>query len=779
MTFEKWFATIHPEIPVISALAVLRLTEEKGTVPFIARYRKEQTGNLDEVAIQRVLDAKDRWDEIVKRQEFIAAEIDRQGKLTDELKNTILTTFNLDALEDIYLPYKQKRKTKAALAKEAGLEPFAELIWNSGHGLAQLEPGQTLETAALSYLNPEKGITDTASAVQGAQDIITERLAETAELRQYVRRLVFERGFLRVAKAEKAQPHSKFDRYFDYNESVQSLLRPENSHRYLAMRRGWLEEELTLSIGAAPEDTSYDEMLLGRFAHDACTVQESPFAEVLQKAARLALRGYVLGSIDTEVHRSLKDAADEAAIRVFSENLGKLLLAAPFGPKAVLGVDPGLRTGCKLAVVDDSGKYIASTVIYLQSKSDQEQAKKVIFETVKNANLRAIAVGNGTAGRETEGFIRETLKERQIEIPVVMVNESGASIYSASEVAREEFPDLDLTVRGAISIARRLQDPLAELVKVDPKSIGVGQYQHDVSQTQLKKNLDLVVDLCVNAVGVNINTASYHLLSRVSGIGPALAKRVVEQRNSKGLFQSRAELLSIPRFSQKTFEQAAGFLRIPDAPNPLDNTAVHPERYPALERLARQLNKDIGELVGPGVELVKGSSELRNEVGELTFNDIVNELSKPGRDPRERFVAVAFREDVHELKDLTPGMKCPGIVTNVTNFGAFVDIGVHQDGLVHISQLSDRFIKDPREVVNPGDRVTVRILDVNLEKRQIALSMKTETADRGLSGGPRRDASDNPRKAPSQNQGGKGGAKPKPAQGGFNNPFAKLNDWKK
>jgi uncharacterized protein len=317
------------------------------------------------------------------------------------------------------------------------------------------------------------------------------------------------------------------------------------------------------------------------------------------------------------------------------------------------------------------------------------------------------------------------------------------------------------------------------LVKVDPKSIGVGQYQHDVSQTQLKKNLDLVVDLCVNAVGVNINTASYHLLSRVSGIGSALAKRVVEHRNSKGLFHSRAELLSIPRFSQKTFEQAAGFLRIPDAPNPLDNTAVHPERYPALERLARQLNKDIGELVGPGVELVKGSSDLRNEVGELTFNDIVNELSKPGRDPRERFVAVAFREDVHELKDLAPGMKCPGIVTNVTNFGAFVDIGVHQDGLVHISQLSDRFIKDPREVVNPGDRVTVRVLEVNLEKKQIALSMKTEGADRGLGGGQKRAATDNPRNATSKNDGGKGGANPKQAQGGFNNPFAKLNDWKK
>jgi uncharacterized protein len=440
----------------------------------------------------------------------------------------------------------------------------------------------------------------------------------------------------------------------------------------------------------------------------------------------MALKVYVLPSIENEVHRALKDIADEAAIKVFAENVRKLLLAAPFGAKAVLGVDPGIRTGCKLAVVDDSGKYVASDVIHLQSPGEQERAKRLLAELVANASIRAIAVGNGTAGRETETFVRDSLKEAGLNVPVVMVNESGASIYSASEVAREEFPDLDLTVRGAISIARRLQDPLAELVKTDPKSIGVGQYQHDVNQPALKKSLDLVVDVCVNSVGVNLNTASSHLLARVSGIGPAMAKKIVEHRGTKGLFESRQQLLEIPRFSAKVFEQAAGFLRIPNSQHPLDNTGVHPERYSSLEQLAARLGKGVGELTGSGVELVKQAEDLKSEVGDFTFADIIAELAKPGRDPREEFSAFAFREDIHQVSDLQPGMTCPGIVTNVTNFGAFVDIGVHQDGLVHISQLSNKFVKDPREIVNPGDRVTVRVLEVNLEKQQIALTMKSD-----------------------------------------------------
>jgi uncharacterized protein len=772
VNFETWFQSIHPEISTKSAAVILGLVAEGATVPFIARYRKEQTGNQDEVAIQKIIDADERWNEIIKRQTFIVEEIERQQKMTPELKEKILSTFNLEQLEDLYLPYKQKRKTKATIAKEAGLEPLADWIWDCGHGVVVPEQGQTLEAFAAAFLNEEKGINDATTAIQGAQDILTERLSETAELREKVRRLTFERGAVSTKKAEKAKPNSKFERYFDYDEPIQSLLQPQSSHRYLAMRRGWTEEELTLTLGAAPDDPEFDEILLKAFENAACTTPHSPGAEVLMKAAKSALRGYVAPSIENEVHRALKEIADEAAIKVFAENIRKLLLAAPFGSKAVLGVDPGIRTGCKLAIVDDSGKFIASNVIYLQSKSDQEQAKKLLAEIVQTNLIRAIAVGNGTAGRETESFIKDVLKELNLPVPVVMVNESGASIYSASEVAREEFPDLDVTVRGAISIARRLQDPLAELVKTDPKSIGVGQYQHDVNQPALKKSLDLVVDSCVNSVGVNLNTASYHLLARVSGIGPALAKKIVEHRANKGLFRSREQLLEVPRFSKKTFEQAAGFLRIPDGNYPLDNTGVHPERYSVLENLAKQLGRSVADLLGPGVEQVKQAQSLREEVGAFTFDDIIKELEKPGRDPREDFAAFEYRDDVHSIADLTPGMICPGIVTNVTNFGAFVDIGVHQDGLVHISQLSNRFVKDPRDVVNPGDRVKVRVIEVNLEKNQIALSLKPEAEVKGEK--PQEAQGDRRQKRP-KDRGNQSKQEPRePVKKAFNNPFAAL-----
>lgn len=772
MNIQTWFAQELPGISAQQADAVLRLHAEGATLPFIARYRKEQTGNLDEVAIQKVIDASEKWENIIKRQAFIVAEIEKQEKLTPELKEKILSTFVLETLEDIYLPYKQKRKTKATIAKEAGLEPLAQWIWDLGHGL--LKTDQTLENFAVSFINEEKKIKDVAAALQGAQDILVEKLSETQELRQFVRQNTFESGAVRSSKGAKAKPNSKFENYFTFHESISKLLESQNSHRYLAMRRGWMEEELSLSIGGKPDpqggDSGFEEKLLKAFENAACTNPKAAGAEILLKAARLALKAYVQPSIESEVHKNLKEVADEAAIKVFAENVRKLLLASPYGPKSVLGIDPGIRTGCKLAVVDDSGKYIGNTVMHLQSDSEQKAAKKGLEQLVKQANIRAIAVGNGTAGRETESFVRNALKEAGLsQIPVVMVNESGASVYSASEVAREEFPDLDVTVRGAISIARRLQDPLAELVKIDPKSIGVGQYQHDVAEHALKKSLDLVVDTCVNQVGVNLNTSSVHLLSHVSGIGPGLAKSIVEYRNKKGLFKSREELLEVPRFSKKTFEQAAGFIRVPESENPLDNTGVHPERYPLLEALAQRLGKSVKELMGSGMGEIKKDAQFKKDLDTFTYEDILKELEKPGRDPRDPFVSFQYRDDIMEVKDLKQDMICPGIVTNVTNFGAFVDIGVHQDGLVHISQLSDKFVKDPREVVSPGDKVQVRVMEINLEKNQIALSMKSEKSP----------SMNRPSQGPRpENRNQRPQSAPPPKSGSFNNPFGSLANLK-
>jgi protein Tex len=723
LSFEDWFPRRHATIPVASAKAVLALSEGGATLPFIARYRKEQTGNLDEVAIQSVLDAKETWDAIQHRKNFVCDEIEKQGKLTSELKEKILATYDLERLEDLYLPYKQKRKTKAMLAREAGLEALAEWMWRVSH--ADATDTVALAEKAAAFLAPERKIVTAQQAIDGARDIIVERLSEDADLREHVRRALYDRGFVCTEKGEKAKPNSKYERYFSHHERVSALRRPEASHRYLAMRRGFMEEELVLSLGGAPGDTTFDAGLLAAFERAACSRPSSPAADVMKRAARLALGAHVQPSLENEVKQALREVADAAAIQVFAENLRKLLLGSPYGARSVLGVDPGIRTGCKLAVVSESGAYLGSHVIHLGSDRERAAAKELLRLAVESAAVSAVAVGNGTAGRETEAFIRGALGELGLSrVPVVMVSESGASVYSASEVAREEFPDLDLTIRGAISIARRLQDPLAELVKVDPKSIGVGQYQHDVTPGLLKKSLQTVVQSCVNSVGVNANTASSYLLAEVAGIGASLARRVVEHREEKGVFRQKRDLLSVSRFSEKVFEQAAGFLRIPGAAHPLDNTGIHPERYPLLERLALRLGKSVSDLVGPGATLVKRDAQFRAEVGQFTFDDIVKELERPGRDPREAFVVWTFREDIHELKDLTPGMTCPGIVTNVTNFGAFVDIGVHQDGLVHISQLADRFVKDPREVVSPGDRVTVRVVDVNLAKNQIGLTMR-------------------------------------------------------
>lgn len=806
-SFQTYLATVHPEIPLRSAQAVLELAAEGGTVPFIARYRKEKTGGLDEVQIRQVIESHETLTEINKRRAFILKEIESQGNLTDEIKARIAKSMDLGDLEEIYRPFKKKKKTKATIAREAGLEPLADWIWQLGHG--EIQDDTTLEVKAKGFLNPAAGFVTYDHVLKGAQDIIVDKTFNNPDLREVVRKNFFEQGKVVSKKAKGYKAHSKYEMYQEFSEPVKSLQEPKASHRYLAMRRGWNEEELTVTIEGD------EEFLLKSFENFVCKNPTSQAAEFLKNCAKIALTVHVYPSISNEVHRILKEKADEHAISVFAENVRRVLLGSPFGPKCVLGVDPGLRTGCKLALIDKQGNFISHTVLQILGDGAEERAKQLFSEVLKQISIEAIAVGNGTGGREADAFIRKVLKDLGHSIPVVLISESGASVYSASDVAREEFPDLDLTVRGAISIARRLQDPLAELVKVDPKSIGVGQYQHDVSQTNLKKTLTQVVESCVNGVGVDLNTASAPLLSYVSGIGPTLAKNIIDFRKQNGLFTDRSELMKVSRFSSKVYEQCAGFLRIMNGKQALDATGIHPERYTAVRDMANELGVNVTQLMGEGAKrLLELRTKWATLVGEFTFDDIINELEKPGRDPRDPFKAFSFRDDIFEVKDLKEGMICPGIVTNVTNFGAFVDIGVHQDGLVHISMLSHKFVDDPRKVVNPGDQVTVKVLGVDLDKNQISLSMlldeapqrvarradeeRKPQAERGAgarerkpgdrpraAGGPRRDG-DRPRPAAAggRNGGpGKPGGKPaggadrggprKPASP-FNNPFAAL-----
>ncbi len=722
--FDTWIGGRCPGLPLPGVRAVIDLAADGATVPFITRYRKERTGGLDEVAVRQVLEAKDLFEKILSRQAIIVESIERHATLTPELRERVLSTFDLDALEDLYHPYRQQKKNRALTAREAGLEPLAEWIWNCGHGTETPQEGQTLELWAFTFRDEEKGVPDAKAAIEGARDILVERLAGTPELRALVRRAYFENGWLRATKTEKAKPHSKFEAYFAFQEKVSSLREPASSHRTLAVRRGQAEDELQVSVGGPPDDAEWEARLVAAFEAAACTVPESPGAEVLRHAGRIAFKNNVRTSIENEVHRVLKEAADAAASHVFAENVRRRLLEAPLGPKAVLGVDPGIRTGCKLAAVDAAGKFVATEVVHLQADEQRPAAGETVLRLVREHAPAAVAVGNGTGGREAEVFVRKALREAGIELPVVLLSEAGASVYSTSDAARAEFPDLDATVRGAISIARRLQDPLAELVKIEPRSIGVGQYQHDVAHAALQRALDAVVEDCVNRVGVDLNTASRHLLAHVAGIGPALAGAIVEHREQHGLFRSRQQLLEVPRFGPKAFEQAAGFLRVPGGEHPLDSTAVHPERYAALEALAARLGKGVAELLGPGAALVREAVGLKEELGAFTWEDVVAELEKPGRDPRETFVPFAFREDLRRLEDLKPGMTCPGVVTNVTNFGVFVDVGVHHDGLVHVSQLGAKFVKDPTTAFKPGDRVQARVLKVDLEKKQISLTLR-------------------------------------------------------
>lgn len=705
-----------------SASAVLELAAEGATVPFIARYRKERTGNLDEVQIREVIDANQDYLEITKRREFLLKEIGSQGNLTEELSRAIESSWDLIELEEIYRPFKKKKKTKATLAREAGLQPLANWLWDVGHGVVKAEV--TMEVEAKKYLNIEKGIVSYELALNGAKDIIVEKIASEPELRRRTLAALLKGGRLASKRAKGYKANSKYQMYAEFSDKISALLETKASHRYLAMKRGWEEEELTLEFQAE------EAVLLAPYVQLATSTPTTPIGLFLVDSAETAFAGYVKPSLHNELHRMLMDRAEMDAIRVFAENVRRVLLAPPFGPKVTLGVDPGLRTGCKIALVDKTGAFVTHTQMQILGDGASEKATKLFASTLQSIRIDAIAVGNGTAGRQTEIFLRKILKDlgKEKEVPVIMVSESGASVYSASDLAREEFPQLDVSVRGAVSIGRRLQDPLSELVKVDPKSIGVGQYQHDVNQGKLKKALEAVVESCVNQVGVDVNTASEQLLAFVSGIGPALAKSIVETRK-QGLFGERDELLKVAKFSNKTYEQAAGFLRLNKGKQFLDSTGIHPERYQAVRDMAQELGKTVPDLVGEGAKLL---IPLREKwvglIGEYTFDDILRELEKPGRDPRDPFQVFSFRDDVFEVKDLKPGMICPGLVSNVTNFGAFVDVGVHQDGLVHISEISHQFVSDPRSVVNPGDRVTVRVLAVDLERNQISLSMKLEAA---------------------------------------------------
>lgn len=723
-TLQSYLTRFAQGISLKSAAAVLELAAEGATVPFIARYRKEKTGNLDEVQIRTVIESNETYQEVVKRKAFLLKEIGEQNNLTPELQKRIETSWDLNELEEIYKPFKKKKKTKATIAREAGLEPLANWIWEMGHGT--LKDAETMEMKAKAFLNPDKKIMTYDEALKGAQDIIVEKIANEASLREIVVKNYNEKGQVGVKAAKGYKPNSKYEMYAkDYQEPIKNLLEERASHRYMAMKRGWEEEELTVDLSAE------DEMLLKTYEKFATSNPDNAIGTYLKESSRLALNVYVLPSVKNEIHAKLKEKSDEHAIKVFSENVRRVLLGSPYGPKCVLGVDPGLRTGCKVALVDKGGNYVSHTVMHILGEGAETKAKTLIGEVTKQIKIEAIAVGNGTAGRETEIFLKKILKElgKDKEIPVIMVNESGASVYSASDVARAEFPDLDLTVKGAISIARRLQDPLAELVKIDPKSIGVGQYQHDVNQTHLKKGLEGVVESCVNNVGVDVNTASASLLAYVSGVGPGLANAITEHRKKNGLFQDRSELMKVPRFTTKVFEQAAGFLRILNGKVFLDSTGIHPERYSAIRDMAQDLNVNLNELVGEGArKLLAARTKWASVIGEYTFDDMVKELEKPGRDPRDPFKVFQFRDDIFEVKDLKEGLICPGLVTNVTNFGAFVDIGVHQDGLVHISELAHKFVEDPRKVVNPGDQVTVKVLKVDHAKNQIALSMKLEAA---------------------------------------------------
>ncbi|HLW08736.1 MAG TPA: Tex family protein [Marinilabiliaceae bacterium] len=685
----------------------LLLFNEGATIPFISRYRKEMTGSLDEVELGIIKERYEKLQEIQKRRESILSTIDEQGQLTPELKKALETTWDANELEDLYLPYKRKRKTRATMAKERGLEPLADAIMY--HNV------RDVEIKAMDFINDE--VPTAEEALQGARDIIAERINEDAKARE-ITRTIFERKAIissRVVKG-KEEEAIKYQDYFDYSEAIQRC----PSHRLLAIRRG--EKEGFLKVSVSPEPEEVLERLSRLFVKGVDGASQQ-----VQMALEDGYKRLLSPSIENETANVIREKAELEAIRVFTANMRQLLLSPPLGQKRVLTIDPGFRTGCKIVCLGSQGELLHNETIYPHApQNETKQAYRKIDTLIESYKIESIAIGNGTASRETESLIRNMHFNREVQ--VFVVSEDGASVYSASKVAREEFPEYDVTVRGAISIGRRLMDPLAELVKIDPKSIGVGQYQHDVDQNKLKESLDQTVESVVNSVGVELNTASHHLLSYVSGLGPQLAKNIVEFRNENGPFTNRKSLMKVPRLGAKAFEQSAGFLRIRDAKNPLDNSAVHPEAYAIVEKMAKDLSCNVSDLIQDKslrdkIDLTKYVSD---KVGMPTLKDIIAELEKPGRDPRKIIKVFEFSPHVRSIEDLRQGMVLPGVVTNITNFGAFVDIGVKQDGLVHISQLADRYISDPNDVVSLHQHVEVKVLDVDIVRKRIQLSMKME-----------------------------------------------------
>jgi uncharacterized protein len=683
----------------------LELLNEDATVPFISRYRKERTGSLDEVQVLQIKELGEKFTELEKRKETVLKTIEEQGNLIPELKNRIENCYDPVELEDIYLPYKPKRRTKATIAREHGLEPLAKIV------MKQFE--RDPESRAAGFLN--EAVETIEDALSGARDIIAEWISENEKARNIVRR-EFERNAAIASKVVKGKEEEaeKYRDYFDWNEPLKKC----PSHRLLAMRRG--ENEGFLRVSIKPDETKPLENLTRFFIKG-----NNASAQQVELAVKDSFKRLIEPSIETEFAALSKEKADEEAIKVFAENLRQLLLAPPLGQKRILAIDPGYRTGCKVVCLDEQGNLLHNDTIYPHKpQEDRKMAAKKLSSMVEVYKIEALAIGNGTASRETEAFVKKLRYNR--EIRVYVVSEDGASVYSASSVARQEFPQYDVTVRGAISIGRRLMDPLAELVKIDPKSIGVGQYQHDVDQKKLKNSLDSVVELSVNAVGVNLNSASQHLLTYISGLGPQLAQNIVDYRKANGLFRSREELKNVPRMGPKAFEQSAGFLRIPDAKNPLDNSAVHPESYHIVQQMAADLNGEVTDLVRneEQVSKIDLSKYVSPEIGLPTLNDIKNELLKPGRDPRKPIKVFEFAEGIFSIDDLKEGMVLPGIVNNITNFGAFVDVGVKQSGLIHISELADRFISDPNEIVKLHQHIKVRVKEVDIARKRIQLSLK-------------------------------------------------------